>query len=65
MVTSNGENHFELAGFDPANIYEIEGSWKEMQCEKPCCGELYPASDLLLKMYEAEKDGKIPSELVP
>ena len=29
FVTSNGENHFELAGFSPDCIWEIEGSWKE------------------------------------
>lgn len=65
MVTSNGENHFELAGFDPERIYEIEGSWKYMQCSKPCHEELYPAFELMKEMAEKEKDGKVPSYLVP
>ena len=26
VVTSNGEGHFELCGFDPTKIYEIEGN---------------------------------------
>lgn len=65
MVTSNGENHFELAGFNAENIYEIEGSWKYMQCEKPCHKNLYPAFHLLRDMATQESDGKIPSSLVP
>lgn len=65
MVTSNGENHFELAGFQPDCIYEIEGSWKEMQCAKPCHKELYPAFAAIKKMSEVERNGRIPTELVP
>lgn len=65
IVTSNGENHFELAGFAPENIYEIEGSWKEMQCAAPCHDGLYPAFDAMREMAKAENHGKIPSELVP
>ncbi|MDO5294521.1 MAG: NAD-dependent protein deacetylase, SIR2 family [bacterium] len=65
MVTSNGENHFELAGFSPENIYEMEGSWKEIQCENRCCEELYPAYELLKEMGEKEENGSIPADLVP
>ena len=36
VVTSNGEGHFELCGFDPTKIYEIEGNWLTMQCARPC-----------------------------
>ena len=65
IVTSNGDNYFELAGFAPDHIYEIEGSWKYMQCAKPCHNELYPAFALMKKMGEAEQNGRIPTELVP
>ena len=65
FVTSNGENHFELAGFDKERIFEIEGSWKEMQCAKPCHSTLYPAFEMLKEMAAAEVDGRIPNELVP
>ena len=36
VVTSNGEGHFELCGFEPTKIYEIEGNWFTMQCARPC-----------------------------
>lgn len=65
IVTSNGENHFELAGLDPARILEIEGSWKEMRCARGCHDALYPTWDAVARMAVNEKDGRVPSELVP
>lgn len=65
IVTSNGENHFELAGFDVKNILEMEGSWKEMHCMKECSDELYPTFPLMRELAAEEKDGEIPSQLVP
>lgn len=55
FVTSNGENHFELAGFSPDCIWEIEGSWKEMQCEQGCHDTLYPLFPLIPEMAASEK----------
>lgn len=65
IVTSNGENHFELAGFRADCIYEIEGSWKQMQCSTPCHTELYPAFELLKTMAQSEQNCRIPSALIP
>lgn len=65
VVTSNGECHFELAGYDPDSIYEIEGSWGEMQCARGCHDLRYPVFPLIPKMAAAEKDCKVPSALVP
>ena len=28
------KRHFELCGFDPTKIYEIEGNWFTMQCAR-------------------------------
>ena len=65
VITSNGECHFEMCGFDPEKIYEIEGNWLTMQCAKGCHPELYPVLDLAEKMAAEEQEGKIPAELVP
>lgn len=65
IVTSNGEAHFELAGFSSENIYEIEGSWEHMQCSRACHDTLYPTRELIQSMAAAEKDGKVPTELIP
>lgn len=65
IVTSNGETHFEMAGFDPLSIYEIEGSLAEMQCEAGCHETLYPVKEIIEEMAEKESGGTIPPELVP
>lgn len=65
VVTSNGECHFEMSGFAPENIYEVEGNWLTMQCSHACHDTLYPSLEIAEKMAAAEKDGKVPSDLVP
>lgn len=65
IVTSNGECHFEMSGFAPEKIYEVEGNWLTMQCARPCHDTLYPTLELAKKLSAAERGGKIPAELVP
>lgn len=65
VVTSNGECHFEMCGFDPLKIYEIEGNWLTMQCASGCHEKLYPVLEIAEKMATEEREGKIPTELVP
>lgn len=65
IVTSNAECHFELSGFSPDRIYEVEGSWEHMQCSAGCHDTLYPAFDKIKEMAAAEKDGYVPSGLIP
>ena len=55
VVTSNGECHFELCGFDPDKIYEIEGNWLTMQCARPCHDTRYPSMELAEKFHEHAK----------
>ena len=42
VVTSNGECHFEMCGFAPEKIYEVEGNWLTMQCAARCHEKVYP-----------------------
>ncbi|MEE1520291.1 MAG: hypothetical protein UGF91_10180, partial [Dialister invisus] len=65
VVTSNGEGHFELCGFDPTKIYEIEGNWFTMQCARPCHDTLYSSLEVAEKLSAAEQGGHVPTELVP
>lgn len=65
VVTSNGECHFEMSGFAPENIYEVEGNWLTMQCSHACHDTLYPSLDIAEKMSMEEKNGKVPSDMVP
>ena len=65
IITSNGECHFELCGFAPDKIYEPEGNWLTMQCVRACHTRLYPTLEAAKKMAQAERGGRIPTELVP
>ena len=65
IITSNGECHFEMCGFDPEKIYEIEGNWLTMQCVSRCHDTVYPSFELTEKMAAAEQNGRIPSDMVP
>lgn len=65
IVTSNGECHFEMSGFDAEKIYEVEGNWLTMQCATACHPQTYPGLQQYEKMAAAESDGRVPSELLP
>ena len=65
VITSNGECHFELCGFAPEKIYEVEGNWLTMQCASRCHEKVYPWADLAEKMAKAEQKGKVSPELLP
>ena len=65
VVTSNGECHFELCGFAPDKIFEIEGNWLTMQCARPCHDTRYPSLELAEKLAAAEQNGRVPTELLP
>ena len=65
VVTSNGEGRFELCGFDPTKIHEIEGNWFTMQCARPCHDTLYSSLEVVEKLSAAEQGGHVPTELVP
>ena len=65
IVTSNGEDHFAPVGFDRDKIFEMEGRLTQSRCQNGCGADPYENRDEILKMAEAEKDGQIPSELIP
>ena len=65
IVTSNGEGHFEKSGFDPDKIYEVEGTWLDMQCSVPCHDTLYPAEKTAEEIAKNEDKGTFPAELIP
>lgn len=65
VVTSNGECHFEMCGFEEEKVFEIEGNWLTMQCENGCHNTLYKTLELAEEMAKVEKEGKVPTELIP
>ncbi len=65
VVTSNGELHFEKAGFDDEKVLEVEGDWLHMQCAQGCHEGRYEWSELAKKMRESEKNCKVDPDLIP
>lgn len=65
VLTTNVDDQFARAGFDPKNIFATQGRYNLMQCSEPCHNKLYPLDDLVPQMLEKQKDRKIPSDLVP
>ncbi len=61
VLTTNGEGHFQSAGFDAGRVWEIEGSWLAMQCAGPCHEKIYPSRELLARMAsEGVSEGLVP-----
>ncbi len=65
ILTSNMECHFELAGFNPSRVFEVEGNLLNMRCGRRCSNTLYPTTDLMKKMAAEQQDCRIPSSMVP
>ena len=55
ILTSNGEGHFEMSGFKPQRVYELEGNWIELRCSRLCHDKTYPALPIIRKLAEVEK----------
>lgn len=65
VVTSNGEDHFTPAGFAPERVFEMEGKLTEYRCANHCHDTVYNNRADVLTMAAAEKNGVVPTELLP
>lgn len=58
VITSNGECHFEMSGFAPENIYEVEGNWLTMQCSMPAMAHCIRVLKLQKKWQQQKRTEK-------
>ena len=65
VLTTNVDHCFQRAGFDKKRLFYTQGDYGLFQCSEPCHQKTYDNEEIIKKMYEAEKDMKIPSELIP
>lgn len=65
VLTSNGEDHFSLAGFTPERVFEMEGKITEYRCASHCHEMVYNCPEDIIHMAEAENKGKVPTEAIP
>lgn len=65
VITTNVDHCFQKAGFDKERLFYTQGDYGLFQCSVPCQDVTYDNGDTIRRMYEEQKDMKIPSELIP
>lgn len=65
VLTTNVDHCFQKAGFDKKRLFYTQGDFGLFQCSKPCHDKTYDNEEIIKKMYETQKDMKIPSSLIP
>lgn len=65
VITTNVDGQFIKSGFDKTKVFEVQGSYGKIQCEKGCHKKVYDDVKLVKEMLKSSDNLKIPSKLVP
>lgn len=65
VITTNVDHQFQIAGFDKNKLFYTQGDYGLFQCSVPCHDKTYDNKELIEKMYREQKNGKVPTELIP
>lgn len=65
VITTNVDHCFQKAGFDKNRLFYTQGDYGLFQCSGPCRAETFDNEESIRRMYERQRDMKIPSELLP
>jgi len=65
VITTNVDHCFQKAGFDKKRLFYTQGDYGLFQCSEPCHNATYDNEDVIRKMYEQQKNMRVPSELIP
>lgn len=65
VLTTNVDHQFQRAGFDRQRLFYTQGDFGLWQCSKPCHRKTYCNEEIVRRMVEEQKDGKISPQLVP
>lgn len=65
IITTNVDHCFQKSGFDKKRLFYTQGDYGLFQCSEPCCRETFDNEKQILKMYNSQKNMKIPTELIP
>lgn len=65
VLTTNVDHQFQLAGFDKKRLFYTQGDYGLWQCARACHGKTYDNEAAVRQMMTAQKDMKIPTELIP
>lgn len=65
IITTNVDHQFQKAGFDKKRLFYTQGDYGLWQCSEPCHMKTYDNGETVRKMYERQRDMRVPTELVP
>ena len=65
VITTNVDHQFQKAGFDKHRLFYTQGDYGLWQCSEPCHQKTYGNEETVRKMFEQQKNMRVPSELVP
>lgn len=65
VITTNVDHRFQVAGFDKRRLFYTQGDYGLFQCSVPCHDRTYDNEAAIRAMIAAQKDMKIPSEMIP
>ena len=65
VLTTNVDHLFQNNGFAKERLFYTQGDYGLWQCKTPCHGKTYDNEEAVRRMRAAERDMRIPTELVP
>ena len=65
VITTNVDHCFQKAVFDKKRLFYTQGDYGLFQCSEPCHQKTYDNETQIRAMYNAQKDMKIPADLIP
>ena len=65
VLTTNVDHLFQLNGFDKTRLFYTQGDYGLIQCPTPCHKKTYDNESIVRQMVAAEKNLRVPTELLP
>ena len=65
VITTNVDHCFQKTGFDKKRLFYTQGDYGLFQCSVPCCDETFDNEEIIREMVDAQKNMRVPSELLP
>ena len=65
VLTTNVDHQFQLSGFDKMRLFYTQGDYGLWQCARACHPKTYDNEKTVRAMAEAQRNMKIPAELIP
>ena len=65
VITTNVDHCFQKTGFDKKRLFYTQGDYGLFQCSVPCCEETFDNEEIIREMVDAQKNMRVPSELLP